>query len=78
MSSTKCRLFVGNLAIFSTEEDIRKEFEPFGEIVEITIKSDPRTGKQLSYGFVRYSTPNAAKNALTALNGRMMCGRPLR
>ena len=45
--SNKSRLFVGNLPRDMMEDDIRKLFEPFGEVQEVFIQ------KEKSFGFVR-------------------------
>lgn len=51
---------------------------PFGHIVSISIKCDEETSKNLSYGFIKYSTEASALHAMKALNGAILCGRPLR
>ncbi len=45
--SNKSRLFVGNLPRDMMENDIRKLFEPFGEVQEVFLQ------KEKSFGFVR-------------------------
>eukprot|EP01035_Chromulina_nebulosa_P040862 gene40862-55223_t len=74
----KCSIFVGNLAIFCTERDMEEAFSPFGQILSISIKCDEETNKNLSYGFVKYSSEISAHQAMKALNGKILCGRPLR
>lgn len=74
----KCSIFVGNLAIFCTEKDIEELFSPYGQIVSVSIKCDEETNKNLSYGFVKFSTEQAAFQAMKCLNGVILCGRPLR
>jgi len=74
----KCSIFVGNLAIFCTQKDIEELFMPFGHIVSISIKCDEETSKNLSYGFIKFSTETSALLAMKALNGTILCGRPLR
>jgi len=74
----KCSIFVGNLAIFCTQKDIEEAFMPFGHIVNISIKCDEETSKNLSYGFIKYSSEASALHAMNALNGTILCGRPLR
>jgi len=74
----KSSIFVGNLAMFCTEADINSHFETCGEITDVSIKCDPKTGRQLSYGFVRFAKEKCAKIALETMNGTMLCGRSLR
>ena len=47
-------LFVGNLSLETTEEDIRKLFSEFGEIIsaKVLVKEDPATGQPRKFGFV--------------------------
>ena len=74
----KASVFVGNLAMFCTESDIKKHFIVCGEITDVSIKCDPKTGRQLSYGFVRFTKEKTAKIAVETMNGSLLCGRSLR
>ena len=74
----KASVFVGNLAMFCTESDIRKHFIACGEVTDVSIKCDPKTGRQLSYGFVRFTKEKNAKIAVETMNGSLLCGRSLR
>lgn len=75
---SKSSLFIGDLAIFCTEEDIRRMFSPFGEISEVKIIKSEETSRNLSYGFITFVTVEAAAEALSRLNGQLLCGRPMR
>ena len=57
---------------------MEEAFSPFGQILSISIKCDEETNKNLSYGFVKYSSEISAHQAMKALNGKILCGRPLR
>jgi RNA recognition motif-containing protein len=74
----KSSLFIGDLAIFCSEREIEDAFSPYGEIQEIKIMRSEETSRNLSYGFIKYSSAQAAKRAMTELNGVILCGRPLR
>ena len=74
----KTSLFIGDLAIFCSEHEIEQTFSPYGEIQEIKIMRSEETSRNLSYGFIKFSTAVAAKRAMTDLNGYILCGRPLR
>lgn len=78
MNSTQYTLFVGDLSIFCTEEDLKELFEQYGELAEVKIIRCEETKKNLSYGFVKYVETDAAVKANEELNGTMLCGRPLR
>jgi nucleolin len=75
MSTT---LFVGDLSSCCTVDEIEKVFEKYGEIVDIRIKTDPITRKSLSYGFVEFSTPEAAQYAFINLDKFVLQGRAIR
>lgn len=71
-------LFLGDLSLFCKEEDLEREFAKFGEITALRIKRSKETHKNLCYGFVEYSRPSAAVQAMNELDGKIMFGRPLR
>ena len=77
-SNGKSSLFIGDLAIFCSEREIEDAFSPYGEIQEIKIMRSEETSRNLSYGFIKFSSAQAAKRAMTELNGVILCGRPLR
>eukprot|EP01039_Chlorochromonas_danica_P000339 gene339-363_t len=77
-SSTAATLFVGDLSIFCSEEHLRLVFGQYGVIEEVKIIRCENTHKNLCYGFVRLVEGQAAASAMTELNGKLLCGRPLR
>lgn len=76
-ASTAC-LFVGDLSKECTERDLFRKFSAYGDVVELVIKRAKVSKQSLGYGFVRYGTVHAAKNALQGLNGVNICGREIR
>ena len=68
----KCRLFVGNLPHNTSEEKVRRLFEPFGEIGEIFL------GPKSSYAFIKMDTKATAEAARDALDCTQFNGRELR
>ncbi len=78
IANGKTSLFVGDLSIFCTEQELEKAFSPFGVLLEIKIMRSEETSRNLSYGFVKFSSPNSAKAAMNELNGVMLCGRQMR
>jgi RNA recognition motif-containing protein len=78
MSDNNYTLFVGDLSIFCTEDEVCEAFTTYGEPLEVKIIRCEETKKNLSYGFVKFATSEAAMNAIEALNGTMLCGRPMR
>lgn len=75
---TSYSLFVGDLSIYCTKDDLEKVFSTFGPITDVRIKQDEKTGKNLSYGFVDFANVSSALNVLKNMNGFVLCGRPLR
>lgn len=75
MSTT---LFVGDLSSLCGIDDIEKLFSTCGTIVDIRLKYDELTKRQLSYGFVEFLTSAEAEKAIQKLNGYVLRGRALR
>lgn len=71
-------IFVGNLSIYCQESDIWELFSAFGPIESIHLKTSTQGRGGLTYGFIKYSDRSCADNALQALNGKLLLGRPLR
>ncbi|KAI5666077.1 hypothetical protein M9H77_15930 [Catharanthus roseus] len=56
---------------YDTNETILKDaFEPHGEIIEVKVICNHVSGKSKGYGFVHFTTENAASNALKEMNGK--------
>lgn len=73
------KLFVGNLAWDTTEEELREHFESCGHPVESSkIVSDKNTGKSKGFGFVNMETAEGAKAAIDQLNDKPLRSRNLR
>lgn len=63
-------LYVGNMSYNSTEEDLRRAFEPFGPVESIRVIGDK------GFAFVDVPAENSAA-AIDALNGKELGGRTL-
>src|SRR5437867_1858816 len=70
-------IFVGNLALTTTEQDLRQLFEPYGTVETIRIMTDRETGRSCGFGFVEMPDSQAAHSAIGALNGTSLAGRAL-
>ena len=70
-------IYVGNLAFSTTEDELRQLFAEFGEVSSVKIISDRDTGRSRGFGFVEMDD-SPADQAIDALNGTEMGGRPLR
>ncbi len=70
-------IFVGNLNFRSTEADLRKLFEEYGEVTSVRIITDRETNRSRGFGFVEMSNEEDARAAIDALHGQDMDGRQL-
>ena len=72
-------IYVGNLSLEVTEDELRREFVAFGEVVSITIMNDKCTGSGQSrgYGFVQMPSQSEGQTAITALNGKSLRDRTI-
>jgi RNA recognition motif-containing protein len=70
-------LYVSNLSFHTTEDDLRKLFEDFGNVTSAKVITDRTTGKSRGFGFVEMSGDDDARNAMSGLNGKDIEGRTL-
>jgi RNA recognition motif-containing protein len=64
-------IYVGNLSLGVTEDELRREFIAFGEVVSVTIMNDRHgNGQSREYGFVEMPSLSQGEAAVTALNGK--------
>lgn len=68
-------LYVGNISYSMKEEELRKAFGQFGEVISVKIIVDKRTGKSKGYGFVEMDNEASAEEALKNINGKELAGR---
>jgi len=71
-------IYVGNLSYNTTEDDLRKAFEAFGEITSINVIKDKYSGESRGFGFVEMASNDEAREAMEGLNGSEMGGRNLK
>ncbi|KAL2459741.1 abscisic acid binding [Forsythia ovata] len=64
------KLFVGSVPRTATEEDIRPLFEEQGNVLEVALIKDKRTGQQQGCCFVKYATSEEADRAIRALHNQ--------
>ncbi|XP_050396065.1 TAR DNA-binding protein 43 isoform X1 [Patella vulgata] len=66
LDQTKCSdLIVLGLPWKTTEDDMRKYFSTFGELILVQVKRDPKTGQSKGFGFVRFSDYEAQKKCIS-------------
>ena len=71
------KLYVGNLAFSTTENELQELFSQAGAVQEVTLMQDKFTGKSRGFAFVTMSSEQEAQNAISQLNGKTVEGRPL-
>ena len=72
------KIYVGNLPFSATEQELRDLFERHGSIDSVNVITDRDTGRARGFAFVEMSEASAADDAIRALDGSDMGGRPLR
>jgi RNA recognition motif-containing protein len=71
-------LYVGNLSYDTTEDTLRTLFSEFGDIESVNVITDRYTGRPRGFAFVEMVTEEAAQEARSALNGRMVDQREIK
>ena len=71
-------IYVGNLALNVTEEDLQQVFEAFGDVETIKIIKDRYSGESRGFGFVKMPAGPEAQSAIKGLNGKEMKGLMLK
>ncbi len=71
------KLYVGNLAFTTTEQDLQEQFSQYGQICSTSIITDRDTGRSRGFAFIELDSKESAQAAIQALNGRDMDGRAL-
>ncbi len=71
------KMYVGNLAFQSTEDDIQNLFSQYGTIESINLITDRETGRSRGFAFVEMEN-EAAQKAMQALDGTDLDGRNLK
>lgn len=61
-----------------TDADLRKLFEPFGEIETARVIVDKNTGHPKGYGFVKFTNEDCAQKAMAQMNGHMLNNKRLK
>ena len=71
------KIYVGNLSYDVTEEELRQEFEAFGEVESVSIITDKYSGRPRGFGFVEMPSVPEGQAAITGLNGKTLKERTL-
>ncbi len=71
------KIYVGNLSLDVTEEELRAEFTSFGKVESVSIIMDRDTGRSKGFAFVEMPTVSEGQAAITGLNGKMLQNRQI-
>lgn len=58
------KIYVGQLPSAITEDDLKSHFASYGEINEINLPTDRKTGQTKGYAFISFAGPESAEAAL--------------
>lgn len=72
------KMYVGNLSYGANEDELRRIFEEFGNVVSAQVIMDRETGRSKGFAFVEMSSDQEAQAAITALDGKEIGGRVLK
>lgn len=72
------KLYVGNLSLTTTPEEVRRLFAVFGRVERVNIVRDREARRSRGFGFVEMAAEPAAQRAAATLNGKEFAGRTLR
>lgn len=72
-------IYIGNLSLDITEDELRNEFSVFGQVNSVNIMNnrDIGSGQQWGYGFVKMLTESEGKAAIANLNSKPIKGRTI-
>jgi RNA recognition motif-containing protein len=70
-------IYVGNLSLEVTEEDLREAFKAFGQVTSVNIIKDSVSGHSRGFGFVEMPAKTEGQAAISGLNGKDLKGQAL-
>ena len=71
------KLYIGNLPYSVTEAALREMFTPLGVVDSVSIITDRDTGRPKGFAFVEMTDDNAAKQAISQINGKTLDNRSI-
>ncbi|CAO3647591.1 unnamed protein product [Cunninghamella blakesleeana] len=70
-------LYIKNLDLAAKSNDLFAHFRSYGRIISARVMKNPETKQSRGYGFVSFSQPDEAKNALENLNNTNILSKPI-
>jgi RNA recognition motif-containing protein len=71
-------IYVGNLDFKTTEDELKKAFEQYGQVESVKIITDKYSGDSKGFAFVEMPSEQEGKAALDALDGYMLGSRNIK
>ncbi|KAG6396114.1 hypothetical protein SASPL_142254 [Salvia splendens] len=68
--STSAKLFVGGLSYSTDDTSLQEAFSQYGEVVEARVILDRETGRSRGFGFITFTSTEAASSAIQAFDGQ--------
>jgi len=70
-------IYVGNLSLDVTDEELQQEFRTFGTVISVVIMNDRYigSGQTKGYGFVEMASKSDGQAAITRLQGKILRSR---
>jgi RNA recognition motif-containing protein len=69
------KIYVGNLSLDVTNDDLRQAFEAFGQVESANVIMDKFSGESKGFGFVEMPSKDEATAAMTGINGKDIKGK---
>lgn len=70
-------MYVSNLGFHTSDDDLRKLFEAFGQVSSAKVVIDRESGRSRGFGFVEMASSDEANQAMVKLNGKEIEGRSI-
>ncbi|MFC2066931.1 RNA recognition motif domain-containing protein [Chloroflexota bacterium] len=72
-------IYVGNLPLEITEDELQREFMAYGEVISVTIMNDKYigSGQPRGYGFVEMASKSEGQTAIACLAGKNLGDRAI-
>ncbi|MHB8105566.1 MAG: RNA recognition motif domain-containing protein [Dehalococcoidales bacterium] len=70
-------IYIGNLSLETTEDELRNAFATYGEVTSVTIMNDKYigSGQTSGYGYVEMTSKSAGMAAIAGLAGKKVGNR---
>jgi RNA recognition motif-containing protein len=71
-------IYVGNLSLETTEDDLRQAFAAFGQVRSVNIVKDKVSGTSRGFGFVSMPSKSEAQTAISEMNEKDLDGQTIK